>query len=241
MLIDNSSRLRAIPPDVHAKLPVTLKSTTVDSYVYSTPPESYKPPGPLNIYANQFFMPTARPPIVYLPPETTAANVYLPPVEDQTTVETPTNTYLPPVDPAVDVVSEDPLNTYLPPEDPTNVYLPPEDPTNVYLPPEDPSNVYLPPSTHSPKPTISQEIIPPELPDETCQSSLSCCEEASQGKFIIPIPLKSRGKNGCCTQVAKLILPTKGFDEDTVRKLAAAMTEEIDATELVKNILKNLL
>lgn len=203
MLIDNSSRLRAMPmliPEIIAKLPVTMKTTKAGSYIYSTPPNTYIPPGPPHIYApNQIALQPVKPPVIYLPPTTTRAttlaNVYLPP-----------NTYIPPLKPSIKPSVKPPV-------------------------------VYLPPVTN--RPTISQEIVPPALP--TCSSSTSCCEEASAGKFVIPIPLKSDSSKGCCRQFAKLILPINGFDDDSIRKLTGSVSEEIDATQLIRKILANLL
>lgn len=221
--IDNSSRLRSLAssPYVHIRLPVTLKpSTQSDDYETPPPLNGYELPGPPHIYApNQIVVPsTAKPPTIYLPPTETTTKppvVYLPPVE---TTTKPPNIYLPPVE-----TTTEPPNIYLPP-------VTPEDPTNIYLPPVDPPS--------SPPPAIITEIIPPpEVSEETCGSSTSCCEEKSAGKFIIPIQLKS---SSCCARVAKLILPVNGFDEDSIRKLTKNVGKELDATQLLINILSNL-
>lgn len=213
-------------PEVVAKLPVTMKTTRAGSYIYSTPPNTYIPPGPPHIYApNQIAVQPVKPPVIYLPPTTTTtttpANVYLPP-----------NAYLPPSKPSV----KPPIVAYLPPTKPTV-----KPPVVAYLPPTKPSVkppvVYLPPVTN--RPSISLEIVPPALP--SCSSSTSCCEEATAGKFVIPIPLKSGSSNGCCRQVAKLILPINGFDDDSIRKLKESVSDEIDATQLIRKILANLL
>lgn len=218
ILIDNSSRLRSMASGVSSnsvvipRLPVTLKTTIADAYVYSTPPNTYIPPGPPHIYApNQIVVPVAQNP----------SNVYLPAAEP---TEAPANSYLPP------------SNTYLPPD---NSYLPPKDPVITYLPPSEPSNEYLPPSSQvtSPRPTLSPDILPPL--SSGCGDF--CCDVKSAGKFIIPIPLKGNVKDGCTKQVAKLILPMKGFDEDSIKKLADAINEEIDGEALVRSILQNLL
>lgn len=216
ILIDNSSRLRSMASGVssnsvvYPRLPVTLKTTIADSYVYSTPPNSYIPPGPPHIYApNQIVVPVAQQP----------SNVYLPAA--QPTASTPGNLYLPPA------------NEYLPP---VNNYLPPN---NTYLPPSEPTNEYLPPSSQvaKPPPTLSPDILPPL--SSGCGDF--CCDVKSAGKFIIPIPLKGNVKDGCTKQVAKLILPMKGLDEDSMKKLSEAINEEIDGEELLKSILQNLL
>lgn len=136
---------------------------------------------------------------------------------------------------------------YLPPTEPTTA------PSNVYLPPvkpENPPNVYLPPPeivTEIIPPEVPEETLPPEFPEEiipevnypdaTCGGS-TCCEEAGLGSFIIPIPLKS---SGCCAKYAKLILPVKGFDEDSIKKLTTAVTTEIDGTKLLQDIFTSLL
>lgn len=196
---------------VFPRLPVTLKTTIADSYVYSTPPNTYIPPGPPHIYApNQIVVPVTQKP----------SNVYLPAAE-------PSNSYLPPD------------NSYLPPKDPHNSYLPPKDPNNEYLPPKEPTIEYLPPASHvtSRPPTLSPEILPPL--SSGCGDF--CCDVKSAGKFIIPIPLKGDVKEGCTKQVAKLILPMKGFDEDSIKKLSDAINEEIDGEALVRSILQNLL
>lgn len=155
---------------------------------------------------------------------------------------TPPNTYIPPGPPHIYAPNQiaqpaKPSVIYLPAATTrattlANFYLPP----NTYIPPLKPS-VYLPPVTN--RPTISQEIVPPALP--TCTSSTSCCEEASAGKFVIPIPLKSGSSKSCCLQFAKLILPINGFDDDSIRKLTSSVSEEIDAKQLIRKILANLL
>lgn len=173
VLIDNSSRLRALDASVDqfARLPVTLKTTTQGSYVHSTTPSDINPPGP---------------PIIYSPDQihrqniTKPSNAYIPPVK-------PSNSYLPPHKP-----TSKPTNIYLPPKDttnkPTNIYLPPKEsttkPPNVYLPPKEtskkPSTVYIPPTTSSKPP--SNAYIPPlmtqrppiiYLPPETSTTSTS--------------------------------------------------------------------
>lgn len=144
-----------------------------------------------------------------------------------------------------------PNQIHVPASKPPTVYLPPTEattetttveitePSNVYLPPvvpEDPSTVYLPPieiESSSTPPTITNEIVPPEIPEETCASSM-CCEEASLGQFVIPIPLKSPS---CCARVAKLILPINGFDADSIRKLTQSVSKELDATQLLINLI----
>lgn len=214
VLIDNSSRLRSMAssPYIHIRLPVTLKPSTATSndQLPGMHDEGYNFPGPPHIYApNQIQMSGSKPPNLYLPPT------------HPTTI--PPMTYLPPVKP----------------QDPTNVYLPPVDkPSSVQ--PEDPANVYLPPvdKPSPPSPTIDIDILPPpEVQEESCSSSMMCCEEASPGKLIIPIPLKS---SSCCARVAKLILPVSGFDEDSIRKLTLSVSQEIDATQLLASILSNL-
>lgn len=217
VLIDNSSRLRAIampPPEVIPKLPVTMKTTPADAYIYSTPPNTYIPPGPPHIYApNQIPVQTAKPPVIYLPPTAKPPVAYLPPTAK------PSVAYLPPVTTTT--------------KKPSNLYLPP----NTYLPPVDASNVNKPSFT-SPRPTISHEILPPAIP-QSC--STSCCEETYCGKFVIPIPLKHHDTSSSCPQVAKLILPVNGFDADSIQKLSKSIQEEIDVTQLIKKILSNML
>ncbi|CRL01932.1 CLUMA_CG015247, isoform A [Clunio marinus] len=246
VLIDNSSRLRNIDEpeddlnDVQPKLPVTLK-TTYKPYVYSTPPNTYIPPGPLHIYTpNQINGTPNKPPTVYLPPKG-PNDLYLPPP----TVPKPANTYLPPAT----TTKAKPTITYLPPTTPKppNTYLPPKDPSNIYLPPNTtpkPSHIYLPPVTQAtkpkPKPPLSPNIAilrPPVLPE--CDNS--CCQKKSGGMFVIPIPLKNFNSNECCARTAELILPLNQFDHDSVKKLKESMIEEIDAKELIRNILKSLL
>jgi hypothetical protein len=207
--------------------------------VYSTPSNSYVQPGPSNIYAPQLILVTKP---------STPSNVYLPPQE----ISTPANSYLPPQPETTEESTEfipeatDPSNLYLPPHETTDESneIPEEntEPSNLYLPPYEsttdlPSNMYLPPQVG-----INQEIVPPtEEIDGECPDTLSCCDDTVAGKFIIPIPLKRQNANGCCTGVAKLILPVYKFDEDSLRKLKESMMPvEIDATELIKNILQNL-
>lgn len=226
-----------------------MKTTPSNAYSYSTPPNTYIPPGPPHIYApNQIngasnkpdnvYLPakepaiTSKPPNVYLPPDV-LPNTYLPAKEP---AKEPGNTYLPPATAAPPVI------TNRPPQEPGNTYLPPQEPTNTYLPPGDPSNTYLPPigKPTKPRPTISSEIVPPKVPEGNCgQSSSSCCDESTAGKFVIPIPMRSA--DGCCQQTAKLILPLKGFDLDSIKKLRESINEEFDASELIRGLLKNLL
>jgi hypothetical protein len=197
------------------------------------------PPGPSNIYA---------PNLVFVPAK-------------------PQNTYLPPFKPTT--TTPIPPNIYLPPDEPQNIYLPPVEtskrppittstrrtttttttrktttkPPTIYLPPDQPQNIYLPPfnqSTTTRKPSIITDIVPPKIPEESCGDSLSCCGSEA-GRFVIPIPMKSKNANGCCLQTAKLILPVKGFDMASIEKLKSSIKEEIDATELIRNILENLL
>ena len=243
------------------RLPVTLKTTELSkptTPVYSHVPvpssEYLPPPGPPHIYApNQIqpivkpsspsqqtntYLPPAKPttprpppvikPVVFVPnqiqPVVKPSNVYLP----APTTSKPPVTYLPPPKPST---------TTRPPVKPTNVYLPAEKPTNVYLPPQNSLSNVRPPS----KPSINLEIVPPAIPTDTCGSSLSCCDEATEGKIVIPIALKSFGSSGCCGRVAKLILPVTGLDKESIRKLAASHPEEIDAKLLIAKILQNLL
>lgn len=228
VLIDNSSRLRSIAmnfPEHLPRLPVTLKPTTPAS-TYPVPPTGFLPPKP-----SSDPIPATKPPTAYLPPATTKpANTYLPPTNP--TTKKPAATYLPPAEPTV---------TSRPPVKPDNTYLPVEKPSNVYLPA--PNNSYLPPlrpSTASP-PTLNPGLLPPAHPTDTCGSSLSCCEEAADGQIVIPIPLKNHGSSSCCGRVAKLILPIVGLDKESIRKLSSTPPEEIDATNLIKSILRNLL
>lgn len=177
---------------------------------------------------------TMRPAQKDEPHSSTPANTYIPPGPPHIyapnqipTFVKPPNQYLPPV------------NAYLPPTKSTtpatNIYLPPVN--NTYLPPDEASNVYLPP-TASPVP-VSHEILPPELPEEECESMFSCCDDARAGKLVIPIPMKS--SNGCCGRVAQLILPLKGLDNESIRKLTDSLPDEIDATQLIKNVLQSFL
>ena len=150
-------------------------------------------------------------------------------------VESPSNGYILP----------GPMNIYAPNQlqtaatKPPTHYLPPTTsttvPPNIYLPPEEPTN---PPSTYLPpvQPEVATEIIPPEAPEDSCESS-KCCDESLTGQFMIPIALKS---SGCCQLYAKLILPITGFDEDSIRKLTSAFTSKIDGNELFTSILTNL-
>lgn len=225
------------------RLPVTLKTTespttpiTPANTYLPVPPNVYLPPGPPHIYAPNQIPTVAKPPNVYLP---------------ATTTPKPTKpTYLPPANPTTPTTPRPPVkpdNAYLPAEKPSNAYLPAEKPTNVYLPAPGPaqnsSSIFLPPVKPSPAspPSINLEILPPAIPTDTCGSSLSCCEEATEGKIVIPIPLKSYGSSGCCGRVAKLILPVSGLDKESIRKLSTSLPEEIDASLLIKNILQNLL
>lgn len=224
------------------RLPVTLKTTeaTTPTSTFSTPSIVYlPPPGPPHIYAPNQIQTVTKPPNVYLP---------------ATSTQKPTNTYLPPTNPTTTTTRTTPRpavkpdNAYLPVEKPANTYLPVvEKPTNVYLPAHNSSIIHKPPvkpSTASP-PTINLELVPPtissERPTEACASSLSCCDEASEGKIVIPIVLKSHGSGSCCGRVAKLILPVVGLDKESIRKLSTAHPDEIDATQLIKDILRSFL
>lgn len=179
VLIDNSSRLRAlnIPVlDQIARLPVTPKTTTSsDSYVYSTPPSNYIPPGPFNIYRpDQIIVPPAtisRPPQNYLPAKE-PFNAYIPPPHK------PSNVFLPPIE----------TETKLPQVQKTSIaYIPQQitrkPPIAAYLPSANISNVYIPP-----KPSNDHQ-------NTAGVGGNDCCcdddEDSSSAKLIVPIPLKS--------------------------------------------------
>lgn len=180
-------------PQLHPRLPVTMRTTLRDEVFSSTPANTYIPPGPPHIYAPNQIPSIVKPPSEYLPPKSTtpASNEYLPPVD------------------------------------------------NTYLPPEQASNVYLPPGSTSSSATVNTEILPPNLPEECDSCSSSCCNDPRAAKFVIPIPLKSLG--GCGRQVAQLILPLKGMDSESIRRLTDSLSEDIDATQLIKNVLQNFL
>lgn len=242
VLIDNSSRLRnlvSIPAAAsdmkhQIRLPVTQKPIPNVEYVYSTPSNYYVPPGPSNIYAPHLIM-VSKP--------STPSNSYLPPLEISIP-STPGNTYLPPVEESTEIITEETDSSNLIDHettvDPNEMSQETTAPSNHYLPPNEPStgppsNMYLPPQTG-----IIQEIVPPKEEVKECPDTLSCCDDSNSGKFIIPIPLKKQNANECCTGVAKLILPVYNFDVDSIRKLKETIPAEIDATELIKNILQNL-
>jgi hypothetical protein len=226
------------------RLPVTEKPVINHNnfaYVYSSDPSLM--PGPVNIYApNMIQVQTAKPPLFDSHP-----NTYLPPYNIEKTTSKPiSNTYLPPYP-----VDKNPDNTYLPPKEtnnnnnnnnnkPNNTYLPPKEPENIYLPPKDPNNIYLPPTDSEaiPPPIDETDLLPPE--ESTCQSL--CCND-SVGKFVIPVPLKSReNESKCGAKYAQLILPIKAFDSVVVEKLKEILPKEkLDTDELLRNILENLL
>lgn len=178
-------------PQLHPRLPVTMRTTLRDVPYTSTPANTYIPPGPPHIYAPNQIPTFVKPPSEYLPP---------------TKSTTPA----------------------------TNLYLPPAD--NTYLPPNEASNIYLPPVSNNSTP--SSEILPPELPEE-CESSYSCCDDPRAARLVIPIPMKSA--SGRCGRVAQLILPLKGLDNDSIRRLTDSLPDEIDTTQIIRNVLQNFL
>lgn len=237
VLIDNSSRLRAlVDTDQIARLPVTLKTTTKESYVHSTPPNNYIPPGPVHIYTPDQLQPS-KPSNAYLPPKK-PSNAYLPPRE---TTTKPANVYLPP--------TKAPSNAYIPPQmtqKPPIIYLPPEtstasSPSNIYLPPdsttvaniENVTNVYLPPDEMTSKPPqIDIDDLLPPFEEDCC-----CSEGGKAARLVIPVPLKM--KTGSEKKLyAKLIIPIKGLNSEGMKRISETLTDEIDVAELVKAILK---
>lgn len=166
VLIDNSSRLRALTNPVDdqiARLPVTLKPTTPDSYVHSTPPSSYIPPGPLNIYRpDQIIYTTTT--------SSTPANLYLPANE-------PPNTYLPPL--------VKPSHIFLPPKEATTV--PPRSSSFAYITQQITKKPPIAAYLSSPADISSVHRSPkPSVVDCSC-----CDEKSSNAKLIVPFPLKS--------------------------------------------------
>lgn len=234
-MIDNSSRLRAlkIPVlDQIARLPVTLKPTSTDSYVHSTPPNNYIPPGPLNIYRpEQIIVPPATistPPQVYLPAKQ-PSNAYLPPSHQK-----PSNTFLPPKETATKKpVQKPPSIAYIPQQ------ITQKPPIAAYLPPENISNIYLPPkpsTDHQNNANVGENALLPPYHTNDC-----CCdddENSSSAKLIVPVPLKAIA--GLPQLYAKLILPLKSLDDESMRKLSKLNleTDKIDVAELIGIILE---
>lgn len=232
-MIDNSSRLRSGSSsinEVNARLPVTLKYTTPYSGYPIHNPNNLNPPGPAFIY------PGAALNLVQVPakPASQYMHATKPPVQSN-----PSNTYLPP--PTTKTPAK-PLNLYIPvskPEihsNPANVYVLAqklEPPASINLSSKSPATINLPLHSAKPPSAISNDILPPKQSESECESL--------QGKLVIPIPLKSRDGDDYCGQIAKLVLPIKSLDSYSINKLKATTPDEIDATQLIRNILENLL
>jgi hypothetical protein len=121
----------------------------------------------------------------------------------------------------------------------SNTYLPPQ---NTYLPAENSHLSSL--ETPSPiKPQFAPYTSPSnvyEPPKEPCSSQ--CCDDNSKGKLVIPIPLKNRKPDECCSKVAQLILPLKNIDITIVAQLRENLSrKEFDVDQLIRSILENLL
>lgn len=213
--------------ELNARLPVTLKTTTPFSGYHINQPSSNplnSHPGPALIY------PAAALNLIQVPER--PASHYMQATRPPSQI-TPLNTYLPPT---TTKATSKPSNLYLPalkPETLTNlssVYLP----ASIYLPPKAPANFYVTSQPSKPPPKISNDILPPKQPEaEDCENS--------QGNLVIAIPLKTRDNENSCGQVAKLILPIKSLDSYSINKLKSTVPNEIDATQLIKNVLENLL
>lgn len=216
--------------EVNVRLPVTMKTTPSSPGYHISPPNNLNPPGPPFIYpdvALNLIKEPGKPASFYMKPPLflDPAHTYLPPV----TITAPTRPFT--------VYSTTPKA-----ESPANIYLPasmPAKPESIYLPakPETPPSIYLPSHSSKPPPILSNDILPPILPSK--QPQPDC--ESSQGKLVIPIPLKGREGENCCAQTAQLILPIKSLDNYSLNKLKASTPDEIDVTLLIKNILENLL
>ncbi|KAG5682458.1 hypothetical protein PVAND_011809 [Polypedilum vanderplanki] len=232
--IDNSSRLRSLKIENNARLPVTMKPANPqsDSY-YTRPPQSY--PGPSNIYAPSLVpIQTARPPTSYLPPHQLPDNIFIPPLN---------NTYLPPYKPNnISNLLENSIdNTYVPPELPANYFVLPEEELNSSPTPSiSSSNNAAYQGTSGSSNNNINELLPPKEPN--CPGTIQYCD-STNGCLIIPIELKNRNSENCCSNsnYAKLILPLKNFNEDTVQKIINIVPKELDANDLIQNILDNLL
>lgn len=222
VLIDNSSRLRALkfPVDHQiARLPVTLKTTTPDSYLHSTPPNSYIPPGPLNIYRpDQIIYTTSKPSNIYIPPANEPSNAFLPPPDK------PSLVFQPPKETATT-------------RQPTSIaYIPQQitkkPPIAAYLSSANISSIYLPS-----KPMIGQqpdimganELHPPAQSNE----NYCYCDEKSSAKLIIPVPLKTIA--GLPQLYGQLIVPLQSLDEESKAKLSQLNleTDKIDIKKLI--------
>jgi hypothetical protein len=272
VMIDNSSRLRALnaPVDHIARLPVTLKTTTQGSYVHSTPPSSYIPPGPSHIYSpdqihaqqiskpSNAYIPPVKPSNAYLPPAK-PSNAYLPPKE---TTSKPSNTYIPPKD-----TTKRPANTHIPPKDTTKrpaiSYIPPvkpaNSPSNAYIPPlmtQRPPINYLPPETTiSSIANISNIYLPPDETTFKPQHPMiniddllppfetvdDCCCDKGKGSSRLILPVPLKLKAGSEKRIhAKLVVPIRDLDVEGRRRISASITDEIDVAEMVKAILMEI-
>lgn len=209
---------------------------------YPQPPSSYvRPPPPPPNPANSYVRPTSP------PSKPTGGQVSSNYNTNQNAVSLPTPTS-----------SQNIQNTYLPPVTTppnANIYLPPQKPVSTYLPPDSNTNI---PSTTTAEPTILSpstpqnfyignltELVPPkeEKEEVTCPTQKECCDESSSsGKLVIPIALKNRTSNDCCSRTAKLIIPLQNFDAAAVKKLKEIFeSQEISADKIIQNILENLL
>lgn len=118
-------------------------------------------------------------------------------------------------------------------------------PSHIYAPSNLASNIYLPPenafetSSNSPFNPPSNVYEPPKVPTTYCSSQ--CCDDL-KGKLVIPMPLKNRNSNDCCSRTAQLILPLKNIDITIVAQLRENLSrKEFDADQLIRSILENLL
>lgn len=219
VLIDNSSRLRSMASsvnEVNVRLPVTLKPVNPHSGYHISPPNGYNPPGPPFIYPNvalNLIQTPAKPASQYMFGAKPPSDI--------------AHTYLPPSTTTARPIAVTPAAL---PSRPAEDTRHPSGPANIYLPVK-PSNAYVPTHSGKPTPVPVNDILPPKHPETDCESS--------QGNLVIPIPMKNQG--GCCEQVAKLVIPIKSLNSQSISKLKATAPDEIDATQLIKNILENLL
>lgn len=221
--------------EISPRLPVHYPNRSdVDKYNYYNPSNSY--PGPSHIYAQsqQSSSSYVRPSNSYARP-TQPSNSYARPSTNK-----PVNSYIPP----------NPPSTYLPPYQTQSTTKKPDLPNNTYLPPNPSQSINTIPSASQSSYNINNNqniatgLVPPKEEQEeataVCQTQSECCDESS-GKLVIPIPLKNRNSNDCCSRTAKLVIPLTHFDSKAAERLKEAFTkEEFDVDNLIRSILGNL-
>lgn len=134
---------------------------------------------------------------------------------------------------------------------PSHIYAPTNPVPNIFLPPQ---NKYVPvdnfhissAETTTTNPITNNAYFPPlnfyEPPKKPLSSCSSQCCDDSKGRLVIPILLKNRNSNDCCSKTAQLIFPLKSIDITIVAQLKEnLLKEEFNVDQLIRSIFENLL